>query len=274
MRIDAEKGEGVDLAKQYSVRGYPTTVFVNSDGEEVDRVVGYLPIDEFLAELKRIEKGENTYGALQEQVNENPRDIDALKAFASKIEQRNQQSQEALALWKKVADIAETGSADQRQAEYKIAEYEAVTNQNPEPLLAYTERYPDSDNSLQAMIQVMQIYRRSGETEKEAEVFRDVVNRAVEQGNTDVNMLNSYAWRMAELDMNLEDALDKITMAVAKLDDASAEQKAQVKDTHAEVLWKLGKTDKALAVINECIALQPDDSYYKEQKAKYQSSTG
>ncbi|MBD3276240.1 MAG: tetratricopeptide repeat protein [Candidatus Marinimicrobia bacterium] len=87
-------------------------------------------------------------------------------------------------------------------------------------------------------------------------------------------MLNSYAWRMAELEMNLEDALDKIQMAVAKLDDASAEQKAQVKDTHAEVLWKLGQTDKALAVIDECIALQPDDSYYQEQKAKYQSETG
>jgi len=274
MRIDAEKGEGVDLAKKYNVRGYPTTVFVNSQGEEVDRIVGYLPIDEFLAEIKRIENGENTYSSLQDQVEKNPEDIDALKAFASKIEQRNQQSQEALIIWEKVAELSEQGSADLRQAEYKIAEYEAVTNQNPEPLLVYTERYPDSDNSIQALIQVMQIYRRSGETQKEAAVFKTVVNQAVEQGNTDVNMLNSYAWRMAELEMNLEDALDKIQMAVAKLDDASAEQQAQVKDTQAEVLWKLGQTESALAVIEECIDLQPDDSYYKEQKAKYQSATG
>ena len=32
MKIDAEKGEGIDLAKQYGVRGFPTIIFANDKG--------------------------------------------------------------------------------------------------------------------------------------------------------------------------------------------------------------------------------------------------
>ncbi len=38
-KIDAEKGEGVDIAKKFVVRAYPTLVFVK-EGKEVARIVG------------------------------------------------------------------------------------------------------------------------------------------------------------------------------------------------------------------------------------------
>ena len=38
-KVDAEKGEGVDIAKKFAVRGYPTMVFIK-DGKEVARLVG------------------------------------------------------------------------------------------------------------------------------------------------------------------------------------------------------------------------------------------
>jgi thioredoxin 1 len=39
--IDAEKGEGVQLARKYNITGYPTLLFVNSNGELVARTMGY-----------------------------------------------------------------------------------------------------------------------------------------------------------------------------------------------------------------------------------------
>ena len=33
VQIDCEKGEGIDLAKEYGVRGYPTFVLANAKGE-------------------------------------------------------------------------------------------------------------------------------------------------------------------------------------------------------------------------------------------------
>lgn len=40
IKIDMEKGEGIELAKKYGVAAYPTFLILNSDGSEVGRVVG------------------------------------------------------------------------------------------------------------------------------------------------------------------------------------------------------------------------------------------
>ena len=47
-KIDMEKGEGPSLARKYRVMAYPTLLFVDSDGNEVHRAVGYLNPDQFL----------------------------------------------------------------------------------------------------------------------------------------------------------------------------------------------------------------------------------
>ena len=41
VQIDAEKGEGVDLAKEYFVKGYPTFVLANAEGAVLDTWSGY-----------------------------------------------------------------------------------------------------------------------------------------------------------------------------------------------------------------------------------------
>lgn len=41
LKINAEKGEGISLAKNYQVSGYPTILFFNEKGEEIHRLVGY-----------------------------------------------------------------------------------------------------------------------------------------------------------------------------------------------------------------------------------------
>ena len=40
IKIDMEKGEGVELAKKYAIRAYPTFLILYPDGTEVSRVVG------------------------------------------------------------------------------------------------------------------------------------------------------------------------------------------------------------------------------------------
>ncbi|MFK7971158.1 MAG: thioredoxin family protein [Bacteroidia bacterium] len=39
-KIDAEKGEGVDFAKKYNVRAYPTLLFIDGDGNLLHKAVG------------------------------------------------------------------------------------------------------------------------------------------------------------------------------------------------------------------------------------------
>jgi len=76
-KIDAEKGEGPELAKKYAVSGYPTIVFLDGNGDEVDRIVGYLPAKDFLKKIKEFNEGINTYGTIIKILKDNPDDIKA-----------------------------------------------------------------------------------------------------------------------------------------------------------------------------------------------------
>ena len=49
-KIDAEKGEGPELAGKYEVSAYPTLVFVNAAGELVYKFMGVRTADKLIAE--------------------------------------------------------------------------------------------------------------------------------------------------------------------------------------------------------------------------------
>ncbi|MBW6489945.1 MAG: thioredoxin family protein [Lentimicrobium sp.] len=50
--LDAEKGEGIQLARKYGVRGYPTFVFLNPDGSLAKQSSGYRNPEQFIALAK------------------------------------------------------------------------------------------------------------------------------------------------------------------------------------------------------------------------------
>lgn len=76
LQLDAEK-EGVEVAEKYDVRSFPTIVFLDAGGHEVDRILGYLPPDAFLAEVRRIRAGD-TFNACLARLNEDPSNLEAL----------------------------------------------------------------------------------------------------------------------------------------------------------------------------------------------------
>ncbi len=39
-KVDAEKGEGIEIARRYNVRAYPTFLILDKNGKELGRVVG------------------------------------------------------------------------------------------------------------------------------------------------------------------------------------------------------------------------------------------
>ncbi len=51
-KIDMEKGEGIDIKNKYEVKAYPTFLYLDKDGKELNRIVGSMPGTEFIAESK------------------------------------------------------------------------------------------------------------------------------------------------------------------------------------------------------------------------------
>ncbi len=97
-KIDAEKGEGIDLAKKYQVEAYPNFLFINGTGELVYRVVGYRPAENFLQEadlaLKQMsDQSMSWYEAQFEAKKKNP---DFLLAYLEKLKVQNKDNAQVL----------------------------------------------------------------------------------------------------------------------------------------------------------------------------------
>ena len=84
-KIDAEKGEGVDFAKKYQVKGFPTVLFLNADGSEIDRIYGYVQLKEFVETMKDYNKGVNTISYLNEKLKNTPDDVNLNLKMADKL---------------------------------------------------------------------------------------------------------------------------------------------------------------------------------------------
>lgn len=87
LKIDAE-GKGRSVAKRYGVDSYPTIVFVDGDGDEIDRILGYLPPSEFIAHTRRIRAGD-TFLACLHRLSEDPADTDAIARAVSGLLERS-----------------------------------------------------------------------------------------------------------------------------------------------------------------------------------------
>jgi len=48
VKMDMEKGEGIELAKKWEVRAYPTLIYFNSNGELMDQYCGAYPTQQFI----------------------------------------------------------------------------------------------------------------------------------------------------------------------------------------------------------------------------------
>lgn len=77
LKIDAEKGDGPEIAKKYKVSGYPTIVFVDGDGTLVAKQVGYQGPEDFAATLTKTKQNFEDYEVLKAKVEANPKDVAA-----------------------------------------------------------------------------------------------------------------------------------------------------------------------------------------------------
>jgi tetratricopeptide (TPR) repeat protein len=270
MKIDAEK-EGQTFARRYDVHGYPTILFVRAGGKEVERIIGYLPAEEFLAEIERINRGEDTYeslylGSFQDQSN-----LDLALKLGLKLDERGDYG-DAVEVWERVQGLAEPGSETISLSGFKTVESKARSTDNSALLEDYLSSAGSTVYHTEAFRALIRIYRKNEAGQAEAKTYLTLVDHLTGTPEFTTGLLNGYAWRMTQLNTNLEDALEKIILAVDMAGTEDGEQRSELLDTQAEVLWKLGRIDQAIEIMNMCIELVPDRQYFLDQKAKFEAS--
>jgi tetratricopeptide (TPR) repeat protein len=66
LKLDADSPASEGLSQRYGIQGFPTVIFASSQGDEISRVVGYRPMNEFLAQMKgALDNQHQTFAALK-----------------------------------------------------------------------------------------------------------------------------------------------------------------------------------------------------------------
>ena len=300
-KIDAEKGDGPKQKKKYRVRGYPTILFLDSQGAEIDRIVGYRPPEKFLSELNRIKNGENTISEILAKYEQNkhhyPTQIslaekfvtlnlpDSAKSILDDIYRKQKKKSQlnftiafrVSKLYYRIGSldtsidlldqIVDSGVDSSDSGYFYGLLYKAKRDTDTDRLLQYSYLTENIDRKKQAYWQIIRILRKE---KKDPDLEADIYQKAVELYGNDYkylpSLLNSFAWRMTQLEKKLDVALEKIDMALEYGEDI------KILDTKAEVLWKLKRIDEAVRIIEKCIILDPKKKYYKDQKNKFLGS--
>ncbi len=76
VKVNAEAGDGPQVVKRYHVVGYPTVLFLDSTGKEIDRIFGYEPPAQFLKTMKDYRQGKGTLPVLAKKALAHPMDLD------------------------------------------------------------------------------------------------------------------------------------------------------------------------------------------------------
>jgi len=270
VHIDAEKGEGPDLAKRYGVHGFPSLVIVDAQGDEIDRIVGYLPPAEFKVEVERILRGDGTIVSLRKKWAESPDDFDTGFAFAGKLTSSDpsaavdvyekvlalpgakEHATEAKVRFKYAAALlgAEKNDAAMAQAETLLKDFadtefaaqiaprlgRAFVAGDAKRALAFLDAARSLAKEPEALLQIEELtvaVHKNG-------IAASLKRQAAAAGD-DPQILNAVAWTCFEQKMNVREALGWAKTAVEK-----SNRDPAILDTLANLLWLSGKRAEAI----------------------------
>lgn len=257
-----DKGAGSKFFKSVFGRGFPTTIFYNSSGEEIDRLVGYLPPEDFTNLLKANLSQRNILEILEEQYLEAPKDRQPELRY-NIIEKQFDMGQ-----WDNVLKGIRSYSAHPTYAKYsfdlKLMRGIIYLKKKSYTLarLYFKVAWDSAISEKQYMDAVRwlsKLYKVTKEPEKRLEVFQAAIDK---YGS--VAAYNGYAWNASKTKTNLDTALSHALKAV-KL----SKRKVRVLDTLAAVHYARKEFTETLRISREILATKPKSSVYAKKHKKY-----
>ncbi len=272
LRQNVDDPKAQALAKAYHVKGIPTTIVIGPDGKEVDRIVGYDTRSDWMRTLLGYTYGVDTLGDLLNRASSDEapgirRDI------AQKYLDRGD-AKDAL-VWVDKASSADKGKKPELETALSLIRGEALlTTDAPKgvEVLRKVAGGPKSDAADEAFSSLSRYYRGmikgapTVQAKKQAEAeYLGLYHAALPHRQNDPGFLNDYAWHCAEQGLELNKAAEAARKAVAISHDDPG-----ILDTLAEVYYKMGKKNEAIAAIDKALKKKPNDKYLLGQRAKFQ----
>lgn len=308
-KLDAEKGEGVDLTKEYKVKGYPTFVMLNQDGQTADRWIGYAkdyfittmdgavkdmtPITEKLTRFETEPKMSDALALARYSSSLNEY-ADAVKYYGAAQRLNNDQSMDyTFEIFDNTAYGARKDIFTFEDALKSADAVLASDNSTPDDIYGVArtmtslavkkDRPDDAAPYLKAGIEALEGSDDPGDIRNHARLMADYslyVSKDKEQAVTYKKQTMPEGWLENPGDLNsfawwcFENKVnleeaEKLSRKSVKLAE-SGRSKAMYLDTLAEICNALGDYQQSVDLMKMAIQENPDSEYYKEQLARFE----
>lgn len=266
LKIDAEKGNGVELAKQFKVFAYPTLVVLGPDGKEIDRHLGYLPPDQFLDVIQGYTEGRGTVADYEKKLAADPDNVDLLMTLGMKYADLVRPDETKKTLEKVMAVDPDNKTGRHEEILYTLGDVMYSSGRYDEAK-GYFDRmittFPEGKLLDAGLRRLAATEFKRGDANAAVTTYTKIVTRHPDDSNT----LNGFAWFCAQRKIGLDKALP-VAQKAAEL----SHHDPGILDTLAEVYFAMGNYDKAIEVGKEALAKKPDDSYYRGQVEKFKKA--
>ena len=268
-KIDAEKGEGPDLAKKYGVKGFPTIVFINSDGTEIDRIYGYLPAEQFIVKMKDYNNGVNTFGAIKKMLDADPNDPIANYLMADKMTSNGLEGDVKIYLEKTISMDPANDKGYTDDAKFMLA----YVKEDPVTIQSLINEYPNSEKVKDAYLNLAGYYTEKEDLKKTEEIYGEAFAKF---GKTDFDVMQSYGGYLLGLGyqtMKKENSTkEERSEAIKTLENCLQYVKGTVNEASVYyIMSDLYLQNKNIDKANECIDMAIkiyDKKAYQDQKVK------
>ena len=305
--VDAEKGEGIGIARNYRVTSYPTFLLTNAEGEIYDRWLGFGETESFTSSLAEAAHEPLTIAQRRRQFRGEPNAADALKiaelegggglygealAWYARAEELGVEEFTAPAKFELVARGHGAGlfgdDALMEQARVVLKSKRSTSRQIYE--CVYMVGRPsrgeeDRGDYFEALkLGAKRLSKDESEQGRQHhaslmseyclhvkggkdKAFEWKLKSMPEGWREDGNALNNVAWWCFENSVALDEA-EELARKGVELTDGPA--RANVMDTLAEICNAKGDCGEALELIRAALAINPDNDYLQKQLVRFE----
>ena len=208
LRITVSDEDYSDWSNKFNTPGTPTVVFLNTEGEEIDRFVGFggedAGKDEVFQMLKDFSEGVNTLSAVIAELEQNPEDVDINYKMAKKYFRRYE-IPEAIPYFEKVLELDPDDTRGYKEeATFRVALQQARTQGDPSALEVFIASNPTNKDYLRtAYMTAASTHARNQDLNKAQKLYE----AGMEALPDDARFILSYAG--AIFNYKMEDLYEK-----------------------------------------------------------------
>jgi tetratricopeptide (TPR) repeat protein len=294
--------EWAALRKDYTIRGTPTVLFLNSKGEEIDRICGFDgKKDEYFQVVKDYAKGHNTIVSLLSKYKEQGDDIELNYTIGQKYVGRWEEDKSSPYYAKVLKLDPEDSKGYKTESTYYVALAELTANKNTQLLDDFIAKNTDEDYLFMAYRSLAFHYVRQKENDKVMSNYDDALERmaknprifyeyarailrlkmesqehekmfaayeeAIGKFPENSSLINEYAWAIYEL--KRKDKYDRGIELAKKAVEIEPEA-GHMWDTLGWLYYENGDLDKAIEAMKQAVTFDPDEKVYKDALEKFE----